>query len=401
MCAAHKDSSFVGGHTCPRCSKPVEKGDRFCRNCGAELRTDEQAIQAIIGRVLPERIDAALKERFREQKVVEIETAELLADRAVKWLKTLGFILGIPTLLIVAALSFVGIKTWSDLQNVAERAASLEKQLTGPQQQLANASQEISQLSKELETAKQSLAGQISQVGQRQANLEAQLQSIRNRLEFCREGESSAELKKKLEDELTNFVAWLEGIGFDKRTDRISVCIFSDATKLANVENVPGLLSIYRNGTVYIHTSVMADSWYPLWTYSQHALTKGIGINLEPSTDEAYLVVEALADYYTASFLDTPILGGKWRIGTLDNDLKFKGDERLVATEAWGGALWACRKINRKQIDEQALVAWRTANAHAAAKGDISKSFGAALSAAPAPAGACLSAQIEKRNLPH
>lgn len=360
----------------------------------------------MIGRILPERIDAALKDRFREQKVVEIETAELLADRAVKWLKTVGFVLGIPALLIVAALSFVGIKTWSDLQHVAEQAATLEKQLAGPQQQLTHASQQISQLSKELEAAKQSLAGQISQVGQRQSNLEDQLHTIRGRLGFCPEGDSSVELRRKLEDSLTNFIAWLESIGFEKLTDRISVCIYSEGTKMR--ENMPANRrdAFYMgDGSIYIHTSLASEPTVPLHAYSLHALAKAAaGANSRVSAEEY-----ALADYLAASFLDTPIIGAGLGelsgrstsyVRNLENDLHAEDtDAPDKRGEVWGGALWVCRKINRKQIDELVLVVWRAANA--GLTDSRPKRFGAAFAAAPGPVGACLSAQIEKRKLPH
>src|SRR4051794_24875155 len=105
------------GHNCPQCGTALQAGDRFCRQCGLEQHSDTAAINALITRILPARIDAALRERLREQKVVEVETAELLAERATKWLKALGFFLGIPIVLVAAIFSFFGIKGWSELQN--------------------------------------------------------------------------------------------------------------------------------------------------------------------------------------------------------------------------------------------------------------------------------------------
>ena len=95
--------------SCPQCGLAVGATDRFCAGCGLELRGDTEAISALVARMLPERIDAALKDRIREQKVVEVETAQLLAERAITWLKVFGFFLGIPVLLAVAIFSFVGV----------------------------------------------------------------------------------------------------------------------------------------------------------------------------------------------------------------------------------------------------------------------------------------------------
>jgi hypothetical protein len=91
---------------CPECGMTSDNSDRFCRRCGHELNPDIGAIEAYLGRILPERIDLALKDRVKEQKVVELETVELIAERAIKWLKAFAFFLGIPGLLIAGILSF-------------------------------------------------------------------------------------------------------------------------------------------------------------------------------------------------------------------------------------------------------------------------------------------------------
>ena len=138
------------GHNCPQCGATLDAVDRFCRICGLEQHNHAAAVTALIARLLPEKIDAALKGRVREQKVVEIETAELLAERAMKWLKALGFFLGIPVLLVVAILSFFGIKTWAELESVSTKTVNLQKSLVEPQERLSQATQQIKQLQTDL-----------------------------------------------------------------------------------------------------------------------------------------------------------------------------------------------------------------------------------------------------------
>lgn len=167
-------------HRCSQCSTIVDAQDRFCRSCGLGQGVDAAAVASLIARILPERIDAVLKERFRDQKLVELETAELVAERAIKWLKTLGFFFGIPFLAVVAIFSFVGIKTWSDVQNVASQTFDLQKTLTEPKQRLAQAVQDIERLRVNLAEAKTSLDKSISNVQNdfdAYRNLRAQLSS--------------------------------------------------------------------------------------------------------------------------------------------------------------------------------------------------------------------------------
>ena len=199
MNETHSEAGADKGRTCPQCGAVLDQTDRFCRSCGLELHPDKEAIAALIELILPDRIDAALKSRLREQKVIEVETAELLAERAIKWLKALGFLLGVPVLLFVGSLSFIGVKTWSDLQSVAEKTAELQKNLTEPAQKLAQSTRQIAQLQIDLDTAKKSLGDQVSQqiaqlqqdaenarkgltekitaVGKRQDDLEAQFRA--------------------------------------------------------------------------------------------------------------------------------------------------------------------------------------------------------------------------------
>lgn len=411
MKAVDKEASDVG-QSCVRCQAPLESTDQFCRRCGLELRPDAQVIGALVERILPERIDAALRRRVVEQKVVEVETAELLADRAIKWLRTLGFFLGIPVVLTVGVLSFVGVKTWSDLRVVAEQTAELQKKLTEPKQQLVLATQQIAQLQADLDAAKQSLSGEISQVGKRQDTLEDQLKAIRGRLGFCPGGGGgSAALRDKLEDALSHYILWLQGVGFDKLDDHVCVFIYSkefpvgDNTSISSTD--PN--SFYMNNTLYIHKDMSNDISVALREYSHHALTKAI----EPDIRQQTEVESALADYLVASSLDSPIIGANLGglfglktpyIRTLDNAMTYKtapGDDWYGRGQVLAGALWACRKEGQKQLDKLIRPAWVAANQSGGSSQDVAKRFDAELATAPAPIGPCITEQIAKRGLPH
>jgi hypothetical protein len=391
---------------CTQCGAALDAGDRFCRMCGLEQRTDAETISAIVARILPERIDAMLKDRIREQKVVEIETAELLAERAVKWLKVVGFFLGIPVLLAVAIFSFLGIKTWSDLQSVASETLALQRNLTEPRQRLAQASQQIQQLQTELDDTHR----KISAVGSRQDSLEGQLKVIRSRLGFCPGTEVSAALKEKLEDTLSRFIVWLQGVGFDKLDDRIAVCFFSKDSRLPAEIDVPSDVpnSLYWNNTLYIHKDMSEDDSIALREYSHHTLTKSAG----PGAFEQTEIESAVADYLPASFLASPVIGPNLGrlfnlkttyLRTIDNTFTYKSppsNDWYGRGQVWAGALWACRKQGQAQLDQLIGPAWRAASATHMAESETAKRFAATLVAAPAPAGPCLSNEIARRGLP-
>ncbi|MGA8656384.1 MAG: hypothetical protein WB586_09560 [Chthoniobacterales bacterium] len=347
--------------------------------------------------MLPERIDAALKDRIREQKVVEVETAELLAERAIKWLKAFGFFLGIPILLVVAIFSFVGVKTWSDLKYVAEQTSELQKNLSEPQRQLALTTQKIEQLQKNFETAEQSL----SHVNQRQDVLQDQLNSIKGRLDFCAGGAASAEDKEELQDVLSHFIIWLQAIGFHHLDQNVSVCIYTKDSPIPIVKETLTAAgkpptSFYSGDTLYIDKTFSTDMSVPVHVYSHHALLNAVTEDLTGIAE----IERALADYLSASFLQSPVvgaLGGQ----TLDNSSIYSSSMDVQKRGlVWGGALWTCREKAQKQMDQLVLPAWEAAaNSHDPRK--ELKLFSDKIKAASAPVGTCFSDEIKRRRLPH
>ena len=393
-------------HNCAQCGAGLDFADRYCRACGLEQRADAAAASLLVARILPGRIDAALKDRIREQKVVEVEIAELLAERAIKWLKSLAFFLGIPIAMMAAILSFLEIKAWSDLQRVASQTLELQKNLAEPKQRLAQATEQIAQLQTDLDAAKKKLTSEISEVGKRQGDIEDQLRTIRNRLGFCPGTTASASLKEKLQDTLSRFVMWLQGIGFNKLDDRIEVCFFSKEApipvELGVSSDQPN--SFFWNNTLYIHKDMSEDTSIALREYSHYALLKSQNNADYPQTE----IESAVADYLSASFLRSPIIGANLGplfgskttyVRTLDNTFTYQAppsDDWHGRGQVWAGALWVCWQRGRMQLDQLILTAWQAASTMPIDH----KRFGAALAAAPTPVGPCLSDQIRRRGLP-
>jgi hypothetical protein len=379
-------------HECPQCKSAVDDADQFCRTCGLDLRPGTAAVDAFLARAIPERIDAALKDRFRDQKVVEIETAELLAERAGKWLKLLGVFIGIPILLITAFLSFMGLKTWSNIQNVTKQAFDLQSELTGPRQQLSQITEEIGKLQTDLQTQKTTFE-------RRQDNLEQQLKGIRSRLGFCPAGENMpADFKEKTEDMLSQFIKWLQDRGFNNLDTHISICVYSRNTVMT--QNIPiprnSHNSLYINNTLYIHRDKTAASTLVLREFTHYVLVQAISADYTDTEIES-----AMSDYLPTSFQNSPVIAENTTYQrTLDNSLTYPEAKKDLfhRGQVWAGALWDCRQKGQKQVDELTLHAWQAVGKSEASK--AAKEFAAALVAAPEPAGPCFAQEIARRELP-
>ena len=165
----------ASGLHCTQCHAECTADDRFCRSCGTYLREDAQAIDAYLTKIVPERIDAALAIRFRDQKIVEVETAQKLAERAMGWLKLVGFFVGIPILVGGAVLSFLGIKTYSDLELASQKATKLESLVSTAEKQFGGVQKRVDELDVALKDARSRIDEQIAQISTRQQSLQAQV----------------------------------------------------------------------------------------------------------------------------------------------------------------------------------------------------------------------------------
>jgi hypothetical protein len=216
---------------------------------------------------------------------------------------------------------------------------------------------------------------------------------------------------ENLQRAVAGFIPYMTAIGFRNLDDNVTVNLYSKTSPL------PGDLSaesdtmnaFYRDGTLNIHFALSGDMSVLLREYTHHALSKTVAPDMAIGNSE---VESGLADYFPASFLNSPLLGdglGKLfnlpttYIRRLDNDRLYTSveDEPHARGEVWGGALWACRQaLGQAAVDKAPVNAWMatmrsgvTAEAHAR--------FGAALAATAGPAGKCLAQEIQRRHLPH
>jgi hypothetical protein len=399
--------------TCPQCHAHCNVGDRFCHSCGHQLVNDAASVEAQLARILPGQIDAALASRLREQKVVEVETAQLLAERAVSWLKLLGFFVGIPIVAGGIVLAFLGFKTYSDFQSYLERAARFEKVLTTAEQHSGEINKRVTELDAALTSAHKQIDQQLAQIGKQQKDLQAQVSTIQQRLRFCPSKGLSADLKKSLQDKLAQFIGYLEKVGFQNLDKQISVCIYSkdDPIQEPNMQSMTELNAFYVTGnhTIYIHRDLAPVPSVALREYAHYALLTAAEGNSALHRSE---VESGLADYFPASFLDNPLIGEKLGplfnlptsyIRNLANTMVYPaGAEAHTLGEAWDGAIWQCRQqLGRQVTDKIVLHAWTD---FALKHPDNVHAFGTALISGEANGSSgshCFAGQIEHRHLPH
>jgi hypothetical protein len=365
----------------------VDSGQDFDVHVGRLIRAIERLLRIDEERTADEAVQGAIAAIKAAPPLEPTSKAEPSVDPAVPPIgrpviraqggHTVRWVLGLVVILGIIGASGWWVLVEQPAEMARKEAAVVEKPLAEKEEQ-----------------ARQAAAK--AQVG----DLQARLNAIKSGLKFCPSGVASAEDKKKIQDVLSNFIVWLQAIGFRRLDQNVSVCIYSKDSSIPIVkealkQGTP--TSFYAGDALFIDETFRADMSVPVHVYSHHAL-----FNAVTAVDPDGLEIEhALADYLSASFLQSPIVGAL-RGQTLNNASAYLGSMDVQERGlVWGGALWTCREKAQKQMDQLVLPAWEAAATSQNPQKEFTKRFADTIKAAPAPLGTCFSDEIRRRGLLH
>lgn len=166
---------------------------------------------------------------------------------------------------------------------------------------------------------------------------------------------------------LTRYSAYLARIGFSAPPREITIRLDADVGNNAFYQP--------EEGVIRIGPRIAGDPFVPLWTYTEYVLRNdGGGMN---AGNESYDVVDnALSDYFSASFLNDPVVGravaavignpGQPYLRRLDNHLSFNEatngsrHEAHEIGEIWGGLFWDFRtRLGQDKADRLLVRTWQ------------------------------------------
>lgn len=338
-------------------------------------------LESHVGHLVDVKLESAVARLLKDQTYVELETAERVAERALKWAKITGVILAVPAAIFVGLFSFLGVKTYFDLRDVGAKIAGAETTIVLAEK-TAEQSQETSkalidqtaQLKSRLIEAEsivarlRDLEDQVPQLVERQRELEEKFKTIAGgRIKL---GSSVLDLEQPFKEYLKH----LDAVGFPISETEITVVRSDEGGHEYNAYYNPS------DSTVVLGRKF----WYSVSTalreYTHHVLL-GVG-DMRPISGVYAELETALADYYPSSFLDSPLVGegvtdfpGRGKndnfVRSLGNNLRF-GDfsEQKQASESsniysdaqvWGGLLWDLRgALGSEKTDQLLLTLWQT-----------------------------------------
>ena len=99
---------------CTNCNSPNTEGKKYCSDCGTPLDPQIQRLEVFVNT----RIEKAIQEKFKDQKLVDVETSQAIAERLHGWAKMFGFFVALPVAILLIGLSIAGIEKYSDFKNM-------------------------------------------------------------------------------------------------------------------------------------------------------------------------------------------------------------------------------------------------------------------------------------------
>ncbi len=394
---------------CPSCGTAISKTAKYCSNCSAPVGNEWMVAQKDIDSYVQTALKKAITDEFKDQKAVELEVSERIAERVVKWAKVFGFFAGIPLAIFALFLSFLGIKTYSDLQKASSQVSTTTAQLDTARetlkvaeeksQELINATERVEgDIEKRLKSLLASIGSietkvnsakarldEIPELKKRQERLETEIREIEKRVGFEATEELTPEIQEQLEASLEKYLSYLDSVGFPSNPSRVHI----------KIENRPMGLAYYNGGnqTIVIDSRIVADEHVAFREYTHHVL---LGESKRLSGSQFGAIESGLADYYPCSFTNNPNLGevtarvispGQPYIRTLENNRNFNEFANIetsqfsyLGAEIWGGAFWEIRVgLGQQAADSLLFAAWSITASTGSAEPVIAERFIAVL----------------------
>jgi hypothetical protein len=195
---------------CARCKAQNADGQKFCGECGYPLDPATSATKDLPNATLRDQVREIIAQHYKDQKVVEIETAQAVANRLLDWAKLLAFFAGIPVALILLILGVFGIKTYNDISAKIEKGkadvTAAELAATNLKSRTASIDSDYQKLSTRISDTRTALETQVK-------TLSAKVDDIGEKVGFTPTSKISRETKLRLDGAVASFQDYMKGLG--------------------------------------------------------------------------------------------------------------------------------------------------------------------------------------------
>jgi hypothetical protein len=316
-------------------------------------------------------IKAAVEERTKDKDAVAVDLAAKAADRLMTWMRMFGVFAALPIAAFLALLSFEGISTFHDLQEMKTKA---ETTLQVAQKNVDSVAERSTQVDNQIIK----LSARLNAHDQNIARIDNTVRVLAEKLNFGVNSGLPRSTQTKLIQAADKFRGYFEKLGYAPKTKAIN---FSGKV------TIPGGLSYYdpASNTIFIKPELANDETMLLHEYAHHILYSSLSfdaLNEEPVWKYSATPIEyGLDAYFVGSSLNQTLIGAlaARHLGPTAGvklPLNLENTERITATQlgdnfdyalidrlqlAWGGTFWELRQKLGQNITDRCLYeAWRT-----------------------------------------
>jgi hypothetical protein len=348
-------ASPSGPLVCAVCRAANPASDLFCGQCGSRLDPSTA--------MLKEQIRAVLKSELKDQKVLEIETAQQVATRLTDWAKTFGVFAGALLAILLATLAIWGWRSFADIDGRIKKAAdeavsTTEQRIQRAQKRAADLDSASLELDKRYSKLRDD-ASRYEALEQEVDSLKKSVAQIEKR-HFEPSSVLTPELQRTLEPLLAKFQVFVAALGYTTKQVQINILIAADD------KSMPGAYAFYdeEHHRIWMIREAAGDPGNMLREYMHSVLySPGTPTSVDRlDQDWQYYAVESgLAYYFPASFLDSPdTMQLKLGETALWDETSGTFQKAMYdRAKVWASICWQLRKsIERSGFERALLATW-------------------------------------------
>ena len=307
-------------------------------------------------------------DQLKDQKVVEIETTQAIAEKLLGWAKLLGFFVGVPLALLGIVLGFLGVKSYKDFSGLVKNAhEDVSRSLKEAQERAVTIKSEADTLTAGFAQLKSQLAS-TGQLAEEVQILAEKVDRIEEKVGFTSSSELAPEVRKQLESAFYEFQSYLQKVGFRPTGGKVDIHV----PKKMTTESLAYYDPDKRRMVIDRRYASDPDLLYR--EYMHHVLSPSTFAGDADAFWAYYAIESGLATYFACSFTGNPRSAEKTAalmkqeglfIWDLRNERKFSAIKHSVmsamsdGTEVWGGVFWEIRQLlGQVKADRLLFKAW-------------------------------------------
>jgi hypothetical protein len=362
-------ASIPSARICSKCGFTNPDVNRRCGSCGDFLDADLLALQAQVETIVAKRIEAQLQERYKDQKVVEIETTQLIASRLSEWAKILGYFVAIPTALLAVILGVLGLSNYNQFK---ARIDAVQQDATNKLEQARQQAGDLNRTGESLKAEYEKAKGDLQSINQLSTEVRG-LASRVDKIEHVQFSGSTPGAQSHLEDVLHRFQEYFHNLGLGNLGSRPLHVIIKPGREMKGMI----AYTLPDEGKMFVGEDWQNDPDLLLREYGHVALYSfHPNLNKDSRYNQnwgIFALESGLATYYPCSFGGKSLFGqlsaghdgfAPWNLQNQRNFTEFNPTMQNFnqeGGETWGGAFWALRQaLGPSTADRLLLTAWKS-----------------------------------------